>query len=281
VSGRTPVAGVVGAPVRQSLSPVLHNHWLAACGLDGVYVPFPLHSDRFEAFVEGLRGGGVVGVNVTLPFKARALAVADAADAAAQAAGAANLLLFRPDGSVEARNTDGLGLLAAFHDQAPEVSFQDAEIILLGAGGAARGALSTLLGAGARQILVLNRTQARAEALAELFGPRVQALRFAQADRAFEAAGIVINASAAGLEGAEGPALPLDRLPPGAVVMDMVYKPLQTPLLRQAQGLGLDTVDGLAMLIGQARPSFEAFFGAPAPPGEAGRALALAQLASS
>jgi shikimate dehydrogenase len=280
LSGRSLVAGVVGAPVRQSLSPVIHNGWLAACGIDGVYIPFALHPDRFEAFVEGLRAGGVSGVNVTLPFKARALAVADVADAAARAAGAANLLLFRPDGTIEARNTDGIGLLAAFQDQAPEVDFHDAAVAILGAGGAARGALGALLDAGVGRISILNRTEARARDLAALFGPRVQASSMDAPAAVFSDARVVINASAAGLEGADAPILPLERLGPGSVVMDMVYKPLKTPLLRQADALGLQTVDGLAMLIGQARPSFEAFFGQSAPSGEDARQWALAQLAT-
>jgi shikimate dehydrogenase len=273
LSGRSLVAGVVGAPVSQSLSPVIHNGWLAACGIDGVYTPFALHPDRFESFVDGFRGGGVSGVNVTLPFQARALALADMADEAAKAAGAANLLLFQPDGRIEARNTDGLGLLAAFHDQAPAVDFQDAVVVILGAGGAAR--------AGVGRISILNRTEARARDLAELFGPRVQAAPLDKATSTFKAATVLINASAAGLEGGDAPILPLDRLAAGAVVMDMVYKPLQTSLLRQAETLGLTTVDGLAMLIGQARPSFEAFFGQPAPPGHDARDWALAHLAAS
>jgi len=281
LSGRSLVAGVVGAPVRQSLSPVIHNGWLAACGIDGVYAPFAVHPDRFESFVEGLRGGGVSGVNVTLPFKARALSVADVADDAAKAAGAANLLLFRPDGTIEARNTDGLGLLAAFQDQAPQVVLQDAAVVILGAGGAARGALGALLGAGVRRICIVNRAQARASDLAERFGLRVQALPLDQVGEALETACVLINASAAGLEGADSPVLPLTRLPPGAAVMDMVYKPLTTPLLHQAQALGLSAVDGLAMLIGQARPSFEAFFGQAAPAGDDARAWALAHLAAS
>ncbi len=281
LSGRSLVAGVVGAPVRQSLSPVIHNGWLAACGIDGVYIPFGLHPDRFEAFIDGLRGGGVSGVNVTIPFKARALALADEADGAARAAGAANLLVFRSDGRLEARNTDGLGLLASFQDQAPEVNFHDAAVAILGAGGAARGALGALLDAGVARITILNRTDARAQALADLFGPRVQAASLDRAGAAFEAAAVLINASAAGLEGDDAPAVPLERLAPGAVVMDMVYKPLKTPLLRQAEKLGLKTVDGLAMLIGQARPSFEAFFGRPAPAGDQARAWCLASLAAS
>lgn len=281
LSGRSLVAGVVGAPVRQSLSPVIHNGWLAACGIDGVYTPFSLHPDRFESFIDGLRGGGVSGVNVTIPFKARALALADVADEAAQAAGAANLLLFRPDGQIEARNTDGLGLLAAFQDQAPEVDFRDAEVVVLGAGGAARGALGALLDAGVGRIAILNRTVTRARDLAELFGARVHAIPLEAAGSALETARILINASAAGLEGADAPVLPMERLAAGSVVMDMVYMPLKTSLLRQAETLGFPTVDGLAMLIGQARPSFEAFYGRPAPTGGEARDWALASLAAS
>jgi shikimate dehydrogenase len=283
LSGRSLVAGVVGAPVRQSLSPVIHNHWLAACGIDGVYAPFALSSEpqRFEAFIAGLRGGGVAGLNVTLPFKTRALAAADTADEAAKAAGAANLLLFHADGRIEARNTDGLGLLAAFHDQAPQLSLQDAAVVILGAGGAARGALSALLGAGVGRISILNRSEGPARALADLFGAKVEARPLAMATDTLASADLLINASAAGLEGQDPPVLPLERLAAGAVVMDMVYKPLRTDLLRQAQGLGLATVDGLAMLIGQARPSFEAFFGQAAPGGDEARTIALAQLTTS
>ncbi len=283
LSGRSLVAGVVGAPVRQSLSPLIHNHWLAARGIDGVYAPFALSSEpqRFEAFIAGLRGGGVAGLNVTLPFKSRALAAADMADDAAQAAGAANVLLFHANGRIDARNTDGLGLLAAFHDQAPQLSLQDAAVVILGAGGAARGALGALLGAGVGHICILNRSEGRAQALADLFGPKVAARPLAAADAAFASAQVLINASAAGLEGQDPPVLPLERLPAGAVVMDMVYKPLRTDLLRQAERRGLATVDGLAMLIGQARPSFEAFFGQAAPADDEARTLALAHLAAS
>jgi shikimate dehydrogenase len=169
--------------------------------------------------------------------------------------------------------------MTAFDEQAPEVEFQDADVVILGAGGAARGALPALLSAGVGRIWLLNRTEARARDLAELFGSRVQALPIEEAAAAFGGSCVVINASAAGLEGRDGPALPLDRLATGSAVMDMVYRPILTPLLREAQSLGLRTVDGLAMLIGQARPSFEAFFGHPAPGGDAARSWALAHLA--
>ncbi len=267
---------MVGAPVRQSLSPLIHNAWIAAAGLDAVYVPFSPALDAFAAFVAGLKGGSLAGLNVTLPFKAAALAAADVADDAAVAAGAANLLLFRGDGQVEARNTDGIGLLHALNLQAPGWSDPDGPAVVLGAGGAARGAAAALTAASA-QVQVVNRTHARAVALAEHL-PGVEAVEMEQAPERLRGASLVVNATAAGLEGEGRFELPFHLLSPGAVVMDMVYKPLRTPFLRQAEAQGLRTVDGLAMLIGQAAPSFEALFGRPPPANVDVRALALAAL---
>lgn len=275
LTGRSRVAGVAGWPVAHSLSPLLHNAWIAAAGLDAVYVPFRVAPDRFAAFVTGLRGGGVAGLNVTLPFKGEALALADSAAPRARRAQAANVLVFQPDGSIFADNTDGQGLLAAFAEQAPGLDLAGAAVAVLGAGGAALGALAALADAGCRDLRVVNRTLSRAEAAADAFGARAYGLDGAA--RAFDGAGVLINASSAELTG--GPLdLPLDRLPRSAVVMDMTYKPLITPLLTRAQAQGLATVDGLAMLIGQAVPAFEAFFGRPAPAETPVRALALASL---
>ena len=275
-SGAATVAGVVGAPVRQSLSPLIHNAWIAAAGLDAVYVPFSPAPETFEAFVAGLRGGFVAGLNVTMPFKAAALGVADMADEAAAAAGAANLLLFHPGGSVEARNTDGVGLLQALHLQAPGWANPDGPVVVLGAGGAAGGAVSALAVAG-RQVRVVNRTHARAVALAAR-SPAVEAVEASRLSDLFLEASLVVNATAAGLDGEAALDAPLHLLPPHAVVMDMVYKPLRTPFLGQAAARGLRTVDGLAMLVGQAVPSFEALFGRPVPGGVDVRALALEAL---
>ena len=274
-SGAARVAGVVGAPVRQSLSPLIHNAWIAGAGLDAVYVPFSPSPERFEGFVTALRGGSVAGLNVTLPFKPAALKLADRADDAARAAGAANLLLFHPDGSVEARNTDGIGLLHAFAEQAPTWRLDAGPVLVLGAGGAARGAVAALQAAGAI-VRVANRTAARAHALAEAFAG-VQAMGLADLAAVVGDVSAIVNATAAGLEGEGAVDLPWAAVASTAVVMDMVYKPLHTPLLRRAQAAGLATVDGLAMLIGQALPSFEAFFGQP-PPQVDVRAVALAAL---
>ncbi len=280
IGGRTLVAGVVGRPVQHSLSPLLHNAWLAAAGIDGVYVAFPLEGDGFEALVSGFRGGVVRGLNVTIPFKERALACADEASDLARRSGAANVLVFEPDGRIVAHNTDGIGLLSAFRNLAPAWDPAAGPVTVLGAGGAARGAVAALLKAGTPQVRVVNRTLARAEALAGALGPQVIALSLADAADAFDGTTAVINATAAGLSGQGRLDIPLDLTPASAVIMDMVYKPLDTLFLAQARTLGRQTVDGLEMLIGQAAPAFEAFFGAPPPAGVDVRALVIKALES-
>jgi shikimate dehydrogenase len=234
-----------------------------AAGLDAVYAPFEPAAEGFVPLVQGLRAGGVCGVNVTLPFKAQALALADLASPEADAAGAANLLLFRADGRIEARNSDGLGLLAAFAEQAAETDLKSGPVVILGAGGAARGAAAALVAAGAPELRIVNRTAQRAAELAERFGARIYAME--DAGKAFAGAVAIINSTAAELGEGSAPDWPLDSAPHAAAVMDMVYNPLETALLARARKGGRRTVDGLAMLIGQARPSFEAFYGV-APP---------------
>jgi len=278
MTGAAMVAGVCGAPIRHSMSPLIHNAWIAAAGLDAAYVPFAPTEERFEAFVDGLRGGAIRGLNVTIPFKERALARADQASDLARMAGAANLLIFAEDGSIFADNTDGPGLLGAVAVQAPGFDVTSAPVVVLGAGGAARGAVAALLMAGAPQVRVVNRTLARAQALAEALGDRVIAADEAALPALLADAGLVINATSLGLGGGEGPAADLALTPAGAVVMDMVYKPLRTQFLQRAEGLGRRTVDGLEMLLRQAVPSFEAFYGQPPPADIDVRAIALRQL---
>lgn len=276
LTGATRVAGVVGRPILHSMSPILHNAWLAGAGIDGVYVPFSVVSDRFQDFAQSLRGGSVAGLNVTLPFKGQALAVADEATARARMAEAANVLVFRPDGTILADNTDGLGLLAAFAEQAPGFDPKAGPVVILGAGGGARGAVSAFLEAGCPEVRIVNRTVEKAEAIAAALGAKAYPL--AWADAAFDGATAVINATSAGLADAAALDVPLASTPATAIVMDMVYKPLKTPFLRQAEELGRRTVDGLAMLIGQAVPSFEAFYGQPPPASVDVRALVLQTL---
>jgi shikimate dehydrogenase len=276
ITGAAIVAGVCGAPIRHSMSPLIHNAWIQAAGLDAAYVPFAPAEDHFETFVDGLRGGAIRGLNVTIPFKEKALALADHASNLARMAGAANLLIFEADGTIRADNTDGPGLLGAIEAQAPGYDVASAPVVVLGAGGAARGAIAALLLAGAPKVGIVNRTLDRAHELAAAFGPRAVP-EYALPDVLVDA-GLVINATSLGLGGGEGPAAQLDLTPADAVIVDMVYKPLRTEFLRRAQAAGRRTVDGLEMLLCQAVPSFEAFFGQPPPTGVNVRALALRQL---
>ena len=279
ITGKTVVAGVVGRPIAHSLSPILHNAWLRAAGIDGVYVPFAPDAYGFERLAHGFRGGAIRGVNVTLPFKEEALKLADRASEAAQKAAAANLLLFEPDGRILADNTDGFGLLRAFDVQAPWWSPDRGPITVLGAGGAARGAVAALLMAGAPKVWVVNRTVEKAEAIAHALGRQVVPLPLAHAVGALRDSTAVINATSAGLSEDGGLDIPLETTPEGCAIMDMLYKPLETPFLARARALGRPTVDGLEMLIRQAEPSFEAFFG-EYPPAEVDvRKLALEALA--
>jgi shikimate dehydrogenase len=266
VSAATVVAGVVGAPITHSLSPILHNAWIAGAGLDAIYVAFEPSVSTFVSFAEGMRGGAIRGINVTAPFKEQALALSSVATQCAARAGAANLLIFEGAGEIWADNTDGLGLLWAFAEQAPNFTSSNGPIVVLGAGGAARGAAMALLEAGAPQVRIVSRSAERGRALARLLGERSAYFDWSDMTAAFDGAAAIINATPAGREGGEALQTPLERARAGAVVMDMTYRPLKTPFLRQAEAHGLATVDGLAMLIGQAAPSFRRMFGLDPPP---------------
>jgi shikimate dehydrogenase len=265
VTGATIVAAVVGAPVTHSLSPALHNAWIAAVGLDAIYVAFAPTAAAFGSFTEGMRGGAIRGVNVTAPFKEQALAVSNVATERAIAAGAANLLIFEPAGEIAADNTDGVGLITAFAEQAPDFAASHGPVVILGAGGAARGA-AALLEAGAPQVRIVSRSTERGQGLARLLGERSIWFDWGDMAGAFDGASAIINATPGGREDGEALRVPLDRAPSSAVVMDMTYRPLKTALLREAEASGLATVDGLAMLIGQAAPSFRRLFGLEPPP---------------
>jgi shikimate dehydrogenase len=275
LTGAAMVAGVMGHPVRHSLSPRLHGAWIRALGLDAAYVPLDVGPMRFEAVARALSAGPFRGVNVTLPFKERALDLADDATDRARAAGAANVLIYGTGGSILADNTDGEGLLYALRRQAQGWRADLGAVTIIGAGGAARGAVTALAAAGAGEIRILNRTRARADSLCDLLP--CTAFSWEDAVHAFDGTRTVINATSGQLTGdAPLPLPPADGVP--RVVMDMVYRPLETPFLAACRALGHQTVDGLDMLIGQAVPAFEAFFGV-APPDIPARDLLLAAMA--
>lgn len=270
----TGVAAVVGRPIAHSLSPLIHAAWIEAAGIDARYLALaPENETEFLALVTEQTTGALVGMNVTAPYKEAALAWARAEGVvigpAAEAAGSVNLLLL--DDRPRAESTDGDGLIAALDDQAPDWRWSQRPVAILGAGGAARAAVHALIAAGVADVRVVNRTMERAADLAEGAGPGVSAWPLDRIGEALDGAGLLINAAS------DGTPPDLRSMRAGAAVLDMTYRPLMTPLLLAAKAAGLRPVDGLAMLIGQARPSFEALFGVPAPDIDV-RALALAEL---
>jgi shikimate dehydrogenase len=261
ITAKTKVAGVVGNPIKHSLSPRLHNAWIQRAGLDAVYVAFEPRIENFENFVRGMVGGAIVGVNVTVPFKEHAFRLADLADDAARDAKAANVLLFREDGTIEAKNTDGEGLVYAFKHRTPHLDLgDDRPVTVLGAGGAAKGAIAALLKAGVSKIRILNRTKERAEDIARQFPGRVEVYEWSVDSPAFSANSAVINATSLGLIPGQNLSISFTGVPEDAVIMDMVYGKDRTFFLVEAKRTGRTIIDGLDMLIGQAVPSFKAFF---------------------
>ncbi|HEY4126159.1 MAG TPA: shikimate dehydrogenase [Rhizomicrobium sp.] len=261
ISGKAKCAGVAGWPIAHSLSPRLHNHWLRAHNVDGAYVPLAIPREYLAQALEGLRLAGFKGINLTIPHKEAAFALAHRLDNAARAAGAVNLLIFHEDGSLEGRNTDAEGLRASLAGAG--IALSGAPATLLGAGGAARAAILALDAVGAGEIRILNRHADRAGNLAAALAPFVKAKLKPESDWANAArdARLLVNATSAGMKGQPALDLALDPLPLEAAVCDLIYNPLQTDLLARATARGHKTIDGLGMLMYQAAPSFEAFYG--------------------
>lgn len=257
-------AGIIGWPVTHSLSPVLHGYWLQEYGVDGEMLRLPAQPEQFVAEIERVRGLGFAGVNVTVPHKEAAFELAQTRDRAAEICGAANLLVFGPDGT-QGRNTDHVGLYQSLKESLGEHGLSGKTVVLLGAGGAARGALLALDELGAAQIHILNRHHARAESLAHALARNLSAKLLPGPLESWTAlapqAALLLNTTSAGMAGTPPLALDLGGLPQGAAVCDIVYNPLETQLLKNAAARGLKTIDGLGMLMHQAVPSFAAFFG--------------------
>ncbi|MGF1623663.1 MAG: shikimate dehydrogenase [Alphaproteobacteria bacterium] len=256
----TRIAGVIGWPVGHSKSPLIHNYWARRYGIDAAYGAFPVAPGRMDEAVRGLAALGLAGANVTVPHKEAALRAADHPDALASRIGAANTLVVRPDGTVAATNTDAFGFLENLRQGAPDWDPSAGPVLVVGAGGAARAVIVALIDAGAR-ILLTNRTDSRAAALAAEFGAEVTAVEWNRRAEAVAEALTVVNTTAAGMQGQPALDLPLAGLDPAALVTDLVYAPLETRLLAEARARGAATVDGLGMLLHQARPAFQAWFG--------------------
>jgi len=258
---KIPLAGVIGHPIAHSRSPILHRHWLRRFGLPGFYIPMDVEGDDLETVLRALPRAGFVGVNITVPHKERVMEIADLVTDRAILIGAANTLIFRPDGKIHADNTDGYGFLENLRSGAPSWSPDAGPVALLGAGGAARAVVASLLDAGVKEIMVANRTRLRAERLQDDFGRRLRVVDWVQAGNMIDQAALVVNSTSLGMTGKAALRVPLDGLHAGQVVTDLVYAPLRTDLLAAAEAAGCHTVDGLGMLLHQAVPAFERWFG--------------------
>lgn len=261
LSGEATLAGVMGWPVAHSLSPRLHGFWLEHYGIDGAYVPLAVGPADFADALRLLPRLGFAGVNVTVPHKEAALAAVDSVDAEARRVGAVNTVIVGADGTLIGRNTDGFGFLESLRAGVPGWSAGRGPAVVIGAGGAARAISAALADGGAPEVRVVNRTAARATALAEHIGGTVTALSWEHRAAALADAALLVNATTLGMAGAPPLELDLAALPAPAVVADIVYAPLETPLLAAAAARGNPTVDGLGMLLHQARPGFAAWFG--------------------
>lgn len=266
LSGKARLAGVMGWPVTHSRSPRLHGYWLERHGIDGAYVPLSVPPERIVDAVRALPMLGFRGANVTVPHKEAVLEAVDRIDPAARRIGAVNTIVVMPDGSLEGRNTDGYGFMANLAQGAPRWRAGDGPAVVIGAGGAARAIVVALIDAGVPEVRLINRTRSRAEALVDAVAGPIRVLDWAEREEALAEGNLLVNTTTQGM-GTQGmggqPALDLDlgRLPGAAVVTDIVYTPLETPLLAAARRRCNLTVDGLGMLLHQARPGFEAWFG--------------------
>jgi shikimate dehydrogenase len=274
---RIPLAGVIGSPVAHSRSPALHGHWLKRYGISGFYVPIDVATDDLESVLRTMPKMGFVGANVTIPHKEKVMKIADLVTDRAALMGAANTLIFRADGRIHADNTDGYGFIENLRQGAPGWDAGAGPATVIGAGGAARAVIASLIDVGATEIRLTNRTRARSDALRQEFGTKVQVYDWVQAGNAIEGAATVINASSLGMVGKPEFRIPLDALSRDAVVTDLVYAPLETAFLRQAAEIGCRTVDGLGMLLYQAAPAFERWFGIRPEVDEAARAAVLGE----
>ncbi len=254
-------AGLIGNPVFQSRSPKLHGYWLERYAIAGAYLPMPVKAENLEAALKGLVALGFAGCNVTIPHKEAAFRLVDRVDPAGTRMGAINLIVVEPDGSLSGYNKDGYGFIENLRDGKPDWRGDAGPAVVLGGGGGARSVVVSLLEEGAPEIRMVNRTRARAEQLAREFGGPVTVLDWEARHEALAGAALLVNTTNQGMVGQPVLDLSLDALPATALVCDIVYNPLTTDLLARATARGNPIVNGLGMLIHQARPAFKAWFG--------------------
>jgi shikimate dehydrogenase len=255
------LAGVMGWPVAHTRSPAIHNHWIARYGLKGAYVQLPVQPDRLEAAIRGLPALGFAGCNVTVPHKVNAMRFMDELHPAARRVAAINTIVVQADGRLLGMNNDGAGYIQSLRDADPAWRGDAGPALVLGAGGAARAIVVALLDEGVPELRITNRTLERAQALAEAFGDRVKVVPWAERNEAMAGVSLLVNTTTQGMHGQAPLDVAMAALPAAAMVSDAIYIPMETPLLAQARLRGHRTVNGLGMLLNQARPAFESWFG--------------------
>lgn len=255
------LAGVMGFPIMHSRSPAIHNYWLAEYGMLGHYAPLAVKPEGLEKALRALHPLGFAGVNLTIPLKELALPMLDEVDPVAQAIGAVNCVVVGDDGRLRGFNYDAFGYVESLREAAPDWRANQGPAVVLGAGGAARAILAGLLAEGAPEIRLANRTPERAQQLATEYGARVRAIAWDEREEALAGAALLVNTTSMGMTGQPPLEIALDDLPAGALVSDIVYAPLETDLLARAKRRGGRAVDGLGMLLHQARPAFRDWFG--------------------
>lgn len=255
------LAGVIGWPVAQSRSPALHGHWLRQYGVSGAYLPLPVQPERLSDAIRGLRALGFSGCNVTIPHKLGVLKLVDQVDPVAARIGAVNTIVVQDDGTLSGFNTDAYGFLASLRDVRGDFKASSGPIVVLGAGGAARAVVVSLLDDGAQEIRLANRTMERTQELSRIDPSRIKVVAWEQRGTALDSAALLVNTTSQGMVGYPPLEIALDTLPKAAMVSDIVYNPLETQLLAAARKRGNTAVDGLGMLLHQAVPAFEAFYG--------------------
>lgn len=255
------LAGVMGWPVMHSRSPKIHNFWLAKYGIAGTYVPLAIRPEGLRAALRALPALGFAGCNLTIPHKEAAFEIVDRVDPLARRIGAINCVVVAADGSLDGYNHDGFGYIQSIVEAYPDWRADAGPIVVIGAGGGARAVLASLVDRGAQEIRLVNRSAERAQALAKEFGPPIEAAPWKERHAALAGAAMLINTTSQGMAGQPALDLALDTLPVSAVVSDIIYVPRETPLLAAARSRGNRTVNGLGMLLHQARPAFQAWFG--------------------
>jgi shikimate dehydrogenase len=255
------LAGVIGMPVAHSRSPVIHNYWLKAHGMRGAYVPLAVGPERLEDALRGLVALGFRGCNVTMPHKQTAMPLLDRVNETAKRIGAVNTIVVEEDGTLSGFNNDGNGFVQSLRDARPDWRGDAGPILLLGAGGASRAVVVALLENGAREIRIANRTAEKAQALANDFGSAIRPVAWDDRGAALGDVALLVNCTDRGMVGKSALEIDLSRLRPETLTADLIYTPLETPFLSAARARGCVTVNGLGLLLNQARLAFKAWFG--------------------